>query len=71
MRNCFPPLPLPENGVLDVSRPVDEEYEEMTMNEIINGKVRSKSFLFLGLEQQHRVKHFRAFWALYMHTWKR
>jgi hypothetical protein len=46
MRNCFPPLPLPENGVLDLSKPVDEEYEEMTMNEIINGKVRSKSFFF-------------------------
>ncbi|RDB24730.1 Glutamate--cysteine ligase [Hypsizygus marmoreus] len=36
MRNCFPPLPLPENGVL--SRPIEDEYEEMTMNEIINGK---------------------------------
>jgi glutamate--cysteine ligase catalytic subunit len=41
MRNCFPPLPLPENGVLDLSKPVDEEYEEMTMNEIINGKGES------------------------------
>ncbi|KAF8222928.1 glutamate-cysteine ligase catalytic subunit [Tricholoma matsutake] len=40
MRNCFPPLPLPENGALN-GRPVDEEYEEMTMNEIINGKGES------------------------------
>lgn len=38
MRNCFPPLPLPENGAQN-GRPVEEEYEEMTMNEIINGKV--------------------------------
>lgn len=37
MRNCFPPLPLPENGVK--RRPIEEEYEEMTMNEIMNGKV--------------------------------
>ncbi|KAG6885915.1 hypothetical protein C0993_007933 [Termitomyces sp. T159_Od127] len=37
LRNCFPPLPLPEDGVLH-TRPVEEEYEEMTMNEIINGK---------------------------------
>lgn len=37
MRNCFPPLPRPENGVHH--HPVDEEYEELTMNEIMNGKV--------------------------------
>jgi len=37
MRNCFPPLPLPANGSNRV--PVEDEYEEMTMNEIINGKV--------------------------------
>lgn len=37
LRNCFPPLPLPENGV---SRgPVEDEYEEMSMDEIMNGKV--------------------------------
>ncbi|KAJ7593919.1 glutamate-cysteine ligase catalytic subunit [Mycena floridula] len=35
--NCFPPLPAPENGfVNDV--PVSEEFEEMTMDEIMNGK---------------------------------
>jgi glutamate--cysteine ligase catalytic subunit len=43
MRNCFPPPPLPENGVTH-DRPVDEEYEEMTMDEIMNGKVISKCF---------------------------
>ncbi|KAG5735778.1 Glutamate--cysteine ligase [Termitomyces sp. T112] len=37
LRNCFPPFPLPENGVSRTSR-VEDEYEEMTMNEIINGK---------------------------------
>jgi len=36
MGNCFPPIPLPENGF--VNRNVEEEYEEMTMNEIMNGK---------------------------------
>jgi glutamate--cysteine ligase catalytic subunit len=50
MRNCFPPLPLMNIGALD-GRPVDEEYEEMTMNEIINGKVRLKCLLDLGLER--------------------
>ena len=36
--NCFPPLPTPHNGV-KFTGPVEEEYEEMSMNEIINGKV--------------------------------
>ncbi|KAF8904414.1 glutamate-cysteine ligase catalytic subunit [Gymnopilus junonius] len=35
--NCFPPVPPPETG-LDNRPPVDEEYEEMTMKEIMNGK---------------------------------
>lgn len=60
MRNCFPPLPLPENGALN-GRPVDEEYEEMTMNEIINGKVRLKCSRVLGVEQLRRVNRFRVF----------
>ena len=37
MQNCFSPLPEPENGL--TLGPVEEEYEEMTMDEIINGKV--------------------------------
>jgi glutamate--cysteine ligase catalytic subunit len=37
MRNCFPPPPLPENMLN--RGPVEDEYEEMTMNEIMNGKV--------------------------------
>ena len=39
MRNCFPPPQLPEDGILN-RPPVDEEYAEFTMNEIMNGKVR-------------------------------
>ncbi|KAF8829034.1 hypothetical protein HHX47_DHR3001132 [Lentinula edodes] len=38
MRNCFPPPEIPENGV--PKGPVEEEYSEMTIHEIINGKVR-------------------------------
>lgn len=37
LRNCFDPLPLPENGVSHRG-PVEDEYEEMTLNEIMNGK---------------------------------
>ena len=36
--NCFPPLPVPLDGVKFTS-PIEDEYEEMSMNEIINGKV--------------------------------
>jgi glutamate--cysteine ligase catalytic subunit len=38
MRNCYPSAPVPEGGVKRL--PVEEEMEEMTMHEIINGKVR-------------------------------
>ena len=41
MRNCFPSLPRPLNGVR--RGPVEDEYEEMTMEEIICGKVRKKN----------------------------
>lgn len=37
MMNCFPPLPVPINGIHN--GPVEDEYEEMSMDEIINGKV--------------------------------
>ncbi|KAL1680324.1 glutamate-cysteine ligase-domain-containing protein [Schizophyllum commune] len=36
LRNCFARAPVPENGV--PQRPVEEEYEEMTMKEVMNGK---------------------------------
>ncbi|KII92773.1 hypothetical protein PLICRDRAFT_37574 [Plicaturopsis crispa FD-325 SS-3] len=36
MRNCFPPLPRPEHGVN--RGPVEDEYTEMSLDEIINGK---------------------------------
>ena len=37
MENCFPPPPLPDEGL--VSGSVKEEYGEYTMDEIINGRV--------------------------------
>lgn len=40
LRNCFPDPPLPENGANVL--PIEEEYEEMTLNEIMNGKVCSR-----------------------------
>ena len=36
LRNCFERKPVPENGA--PQRPVEEEYEEMTMKEVMNGK---------------------------------
>jgi len=36
MENCFPPLPLPDEGLVGGS--VKEEYGEYTMDEIINGR---------------------------------
>jgi glutamate--cysteine ligase catalytic subunit len=42
MENCFPPPPLPEEGLASGS--VKEEYGEYTMNEIINGRVISKRY---------------------------
>jgi glutamate--cysteine ligase catalytic subunit len=38
LRNCYPAEPEPVNGVY--RRSVEEEYEEMTLEEIMNGKVR-------------------------------
>ena len=46
MKNCFPPPQLPEDGILN-RPPVDEEYAEFTMNEIMNGKVRDRAGLGL------------------------
>ncbi|GBE81136.1 Glutamate--cysteine ligase [Sparassis crispa] len=36
LRNCFPLVPKPEDGVLDGS--IEDEYTEMTIQEIMNGK---------------------------------
>ncbi|KAF9051084.1 glutamate-cysteine ligase catalytic subunit [Hymenopellis radicata] len=35
LRNCFPTVPAPEDGIQ--KEPVEQEYAEMTMNEIMNG----------------------------------
>ena len=39
LHNYFPPLSRPENGFLH-RECIEEEYEEMTLGEIMNGKVR-------------------------------
>lgn len=36
MRNCWPTVPPPADGFKAI--PVDEEYEELTINQIMNGK---------------------------------
>ncbi|KZT10714.1 glutamate-cysteine ligase catalytic subunit [Laetiporus sulphureus 93-53] len=63
LRNCFPPVPKPSNGYLQ--RPVEEEYEEMTMEEIMFGKRGSFPGLFhlvysyldtLDIDEQERIK---------------
>lgn len=38
MRNCWPAVPPPVDGFQNI--PVDQEYEELSINEIMNGKVR-------------------------------
>lgn len=43
LKNCFPPLPKPANGYVVGS--VHDEYEEMTMEEIMGGKVGRLSFM--------------------------
>jgi glutamate--cysteine ligase catalytic subunit len=46
LKNCFTPLEMPEDGIY--RGPVEEEYEEMTIDEIMNGKSDSYPGL-LGL----------------------
>ncbi|KAI0786681.1 glutamate-cysteine ligase catalytic subunit [Abortiporus biennis] len=41
LRNCFAPVPPPPNGDAQIFGPVEEEYEEYTLDEIINGKGES------------------------------
>lgn len=43
MMNCFEPLPRPAEEVNQ--GPVEDEYEEMTLNEIMNGKVTTVAAL--------------------------
>ncbi|KAF8629434.1 hypothetical protein AX15_003480 [Amanita polypyramis BW_CC] len=38
LRNCFPPIPIPEDIFPDHPERVECEYEEMTLEEIMNGK---------------------------------
>lgn len=41
LRNCYPLPPKPDDAALPAA--VEDEYEEMTMEEIMNGKVRFAS----------------------------
>jgi len=50
MENCFPPLPLPDEGLVGGS--VKEEYGEYTMDEIINGRV-NKFFTLRTLQPSY------------------
>ena len=40
--NCFPPATKPDIGL--TLGPVEEEYDEYTLNEIFNGKVRRRMY---------------------------
>ncbi len=52
LRNCFPPIPIPENGFLEHRQSVEQEYEEMTLDEIMNGKV-SQHVTAQDVDQQY------------------
>ena len=69
MRNCFPPPQLPEDGILDRS-PVEEEYAEFTMNEIMNGKVRRSCRFGVNFFTKDviRERTFQVFCLWWMHT---
>ena len=62
-----PPLPLPDNGLN--SGPVEEEYEEMTMMEIMTGKVIVITLLHDVAEQKYRMSTSLALFHLWRHTW--
>jgi glutamate--cysteine ligase catalytic subunit len=48
MENCFPPPPPPDEGL--VSESEKDAYAEYTMDEIINGRVISKLYLYTALQ---------------------
>ena len=52
MENCFPPLPLPDEGLVGGS--VKEEYGEYTMDEIINGRVSNRHLTPLDMQEEIR-----------------
>ena len=62
MGNCFPPPPLPDEGVVGGS--VKEEYDEYTMDEIINGRVNH----LMSYLPQNRLAHFTCsfFFSLFL-----
>ncbi|TFY62650.1 hypothetical protein EVJ58_g3733 [Rhodofomes roseus] len=63
LRNCWPSVPRPANGVH--AKPVEDEYEEMSLQEIMFGKADAFPGLFglvyayldtLDMEEEERVK---------------
>ena len=54
LRNCFPTVPAPENGAH--RGPVEREYAEMSMNEIMNGDVSDPGYIVAY------AAHFQAGW---------
>jgi hypothetical protein len=74
MRNCFPPPQLPEDGILN-RPPVDEEYAEFTMNEIMNGKVRRScrfgvNFFTKVVTRERTFQVFCLWWMLTSILWR-
>jgi hypothetical protein len=68
LRNCFPPLPPPQNGSGTDS--IEEEYEEMDLNDIFNGKVCSSFGNGRELKDQPlRVTYFLGSLISYTCTW--
>jgi len=45
MRNCFPSIPPPADGIVHI--PVEEEYEEMSIKQIMNGTPTTSGLLCL------------------------
>lgn len=71
MGNCFPPPPLPQNGVYRL--PVDEEYDEFTMDEIMNGKVSWSIVMNFFAKIVIRERPFQVFclwWMLISIHWR-
>jgi glutamate--cysteine ligase catalytic subunit len=48
MENCFPPPPPPDEGLMSENE--KEVYAEYTMDEIINGRVISKRYLYTSIQ---------------------
>ena len=69
LRNCFPTVPRPANGGWRC--PVETEYEEMSMDEIMNGRVW-RIFHIVRLSSHicfSSAPHFQACWVSWTPIW--